>query len=164
MKILIGQKQIKCKVRKLGKQITKDYPNGVVIIGILKGCTLFLSDLIREIKTDCVIDFIRVRSYNGTKSDTVKLIYDIMYNVSNKDVLIVDDIIDTGKTIDFVKKWLLRKGAKSVKVCVLLDKEEVRKIPVKVDYVGFKIPNVFVVGYGLDFNEQYRNLPVVAVL
>jgi len=164
MKVLINQKQIKRKVKELGEQITKDYPNGVVIVGILKGCTLFLSDLIREVKTDCVIDFIWVKSYNGIRSDTIKLICNTTYNVSSKDVLIVDDIIDTGKTIDFVKKQLLRRGARSVKVCVLLDKEEARKVPVKADYVGFRIPNVFVVGYGLDFNEQYRNLPVVAVL
>jgi hypoxanthine phosphoribosyltransferase len=164
MKILISQKQIKRKVKELGKQITKDYRNGVVIIGVLKGCILFLSDLIREIKTDCVIDFIQVKSYTGRKSDTVKLINDISCNVSNKDILVVDTIIDAGRTVNFVKNHLLLKGARSVKICVLLDKEEARQIPVRVDYVGFKIPNKFVVGYGLDFNEQYRNLPVVAIL
>jgi hypoxanthine phosphoribosyltransferase len=156
VEILISERRIKRKVKELGKQITKDHPNGIVVIGILKGCILFLSDLVREIKTDCVIDFIQVRSYTGTKSDTIKLIHDISYNVSGKDVLIVDTILDTGKTIDFVKGHLLKKGAKSIKVCVLLDKEVEKKTSTGLDYVGFKIPNKFVVGYGLDFNEQYR--------
>jgi hypoxanthine phosphoribosyltransferase len=164
MKTLISQRQIKRKVKELGKQITKDYRDGVIIIGILKGCILFLSDLVREVKTDCIIDFIQVKSYTGQKSDTIKLINDIRCNVSGKDILVVDTIIDTGKTINFVKNHLLSKGARSVKICVLLDKEEARQIPVKVDYTGFKILNKFVVGYGLDFNEQYRNLPAVAVL
>ena len=115
MDLLITKTQIKHKVKELGRQITKDYPNGIVIIGILKGCIPFLGDLVREIKTDCVIDFIYAKSYIGTKSDTVKLIQDISYNVFEKDVLIIDDIIDTGKTIDFVKNRLLNKKAKSVK-------------------------------------------------
>jgi len=162
-KILIPERRIKREVKELGKQITKDYPNGIVVIGILKGCILFLSDLVREIKTDCVIDFIQARSYTGTKSGTIKLIRDVSYNVSSKDVLIVDTILDTGKTVNFIRNHLLLKGARSVKVCVLLDKEEARKVPVKADYVGFRIPNVFVVGYGLDFNEKYRNLPGIFV-
>jgi hypoxanthine phosphoribosyltransferase len=157
-KILISERRIKRKVKELGKQITKDHPNGIVIIGILKGCVLFLSDLVREIKTDCAIDFIQVRSYTGTESGTIKLIHDISYDVSGKDVLIVDTILDTGKTVNFIRNHLLLKGARSVKVCVLLDKEEARQIPVRADYVGFKIPNKFVIGYGLDFNEKYRNL------
>jgi hypoxanthine phosphoribosyltransferase len=163
MRILVNQKQIKRKVKELGKRITKDYPEGVVIIGILKGCILFLSDLIREIKTDCIIDFIQVKSYIGQRSNAVKLINDISFDVSDKDVLVVDTIIDTGKTVNFVKNHFLLKGARSVKTCILLDKEA-RQIPVKIDYVGFKIPNKFVVGYGLDFNERYRNLPVIAIL
>jgi hypoxanthine phosphoribosyltransferase len=163
VKILISERRIKRKVKELGKQITKDYPNGIVVIGILKGCVLFLSDLVREIKTDCVIDFIQVRSYTGTKSGTIKLIRDISYNVSSKDVLIVDTILDTGKTVNFIRNHLLLKGARSVKVCVLLDKEEARQIPVRTDYVGFKIPNKFVIGYGLDFNEKYRNLANIQI-
>jgi hypoxanthine phosphoribosyltransferase len=164
MKILVNQKQIERKVKELGKRITKDYPEGVVIIGILKGCILFLSDLIREVKTDCIVDFIQVKSYIGQRSNIVKLINDVSFDVSGKDILVVDTIIDTGKTVNFVKNHFLLKGARSVKTCVLLDKEEARQIPVKVDYSGFKIPNKFVVGYGLDFNERYRNLPVIAIL
>jgi len=164
MKILVNQKQIKRKVKELGKRITKDYPGGIIIIGILKGCVLFLSDLIREVKTDCIVDFIQVKSYIGQRSDIVKLINDTSFDVTGKDVLVVDAIIDTGKTVNFVKNHFLLKGARSVKTCVLLDKEEARRIPVKVDYAGFKIPNKFVVGYGLDFNERYRNLPVIAIL
>lgn len=167
LKVLIPEEKIKQRISQLAKKISKDYRNKgkLLIVGILKGSTIFLSDLIRQIDIDCEIDFISVRSYNGTSSTgVVQLILDLYDNPIGKHILIVEDIVDTGRTLKFLKQNLLTRNAKSVKICVLLNKKGTRKTKIKIDYKGFDVPNRFIVGYGLDYNEKYRNLPYIAVL
>lgn len=167
LKLLIPEEKIKQKVTELAKKISKDYKGKgkLLIVGILKGSTIFLSDLVRNLDIDCEIDFISVRSYNGKDSNgVVQLILDLYDNPVGKNILIVEDIVDTGRTLKFLKENLLTRKAKSVKICVLLNKIGRRKTKIKIDYKGFDIPNKFVVGYGLDYNEKYRNLPYIAVL
>jgi len=167
LKVLIPEEKIKQKVAELAKKISNDYKHKdkLLIVGILKGSTIFLSDLVRQLDIDCEIDFISVRSYNGTSSTgVVQLILDLYDNPVNKHILIVEDIVDTGRTLKFLKQTLLARNAKSVKICVLLNKKGRRKTKVKLDYKGFDIPNKFVVGYGLDYNEKYRNLPYIATI
>ncbi|MCX7716532.1 MAG: hypoxanthine phosphoribosyltransferase [Endomicrobia bacterium] len=167
LKILIPEDKIKQKVSELAKKISNDYKNKqpLLIVGILKGSSIFLSDLIRLLDIDCEIDFISVRSYDGTSSTgVVQLILDLYDNPVGKHILIVEDIVDTGRTLKFLKQNLLSRKAKSVKICVLLNKKTKRKTKVKIDYKGFDVPDRFVVGYGLDFNEKYRNLPYIAIL
>lgn len=167
LKILITEEQIRQKVAELAKKISHDYrkKQPLLIVGILKGSAIFLSDLIRRLSISCEVDFISVRSYDGTNSTgVVQLILDLYDNPVGKHILIVEDIIDTGRTLKFLKTNLLTRKAKSVKICVLLNKKCKRKTKIKVDYKGFDVPDKFVVGYGLDYNEKYRNLPYVAVL
>jgi hypoxanthine phosphoribosyltransferase len=167
LKILIPEEKIKQKVAELAKKISKDYKNKgkLLIVGILKGSTIFLSDLVRQLDIDCEIDFIAVRSYDGKNSTgVVQLIMDLYDNPVGKNILIVEDIIDTGRTLNFLKQNLLTRKAKSVKICALLNKIGRRKAKVKIDYKGFDVPNKFIVGYGLDYNEKYRNLPYIAAI
>jgi hypoxanthine phosphoribosyltransferase len=166
-KILISEEEIRKKVCELGKKITKDYETkeNLIVIGILKGSFIFYSDLVREIKLPIEIDFLTVSSYqdSSVSSGEVKIIKDITLSVGQKNVLFVEDIIDTGFTISKIKEIFKERGAKSVKLCSLLSKPDRRKIPTKIDYEGFKIPDEFVVGYGLDYAEKYRNLPFLGV-
>lgn len=166
-KVLISEEEIRKKVCELGKKITKDYENkeNLIVIGILKGSFIFYADLVREIKLPIEIDFLTVSSYqdSSVSSGEVKIIKDITLSVGHKNVLFVEDIIDTGFTISKVKEIFKERGAKSVKLCSLLSKPDRRKVPTKIDYEGFKIPDEFVVGYGLDYAEKYRNLPFVGV-
>jgi len=167
LKILITEEKIKQKVAELAKKISDDYKNKgkLLIVGILKGSAIFLSDLVRQLELDCEIDFISVRSYDGKDSTgVVQLIMDLYDNPVKKNILIVEDIVDTGRTLKFLKQNLLTREAKSVKICALLNKIGRRKTKVKIDYKGFDVPNKFIVGYGLDYNEKYRNLPYIAVL
>jgi len=167
LKILITEEKIKQKVAELAKKISDDYKNKgkLLIVGILKGSAIFLSDLVRQLELDCEIDFISVRSYDGKDSTgVVQLIMDLYDNPVKKNILIVEDIVDTGRTLKFLKQNLLTREAKSVKICALLSKIGRRKTKVKIDYKGFDVPNKFIVGYGLDYNEKYRNLPYIAVL
>ncbi|MCS7151120.1 MAG: hypoxanthine phosphoribosyltransferase [Endomicrobia bacterium] len=167
LKILITEEQIRQKVAELAKKISNYYrkKQPLLIVGILKGSAIFLSDLIRKLTISCEVDFISVRSYDGTSSTgVVQLILDLYDNPVGKHILIVEDIIDTGRTLKFLKTNLLTRKAKSVKICVLLNKKCKRKTKIKVDYKGFDVPDKFVVGYGLDYNEKYRNLPYVAIL
>jgi hypoxanthine phosphoribosyltransferase len=167
LKILIPEEKIKQKVAELAKKISDDYKNKgkLLIVGILKGSAIFLSDLVRQLELDCEIDFISVRSYDGKDSTgVVQLIMDLYDNPVGKNILIVEDIVDTGRTLKFLKQNLLTREAKSVKICALLNKIGRRKAKVKIDYKGFDVPNKFIVGYGLDYNEKYRNLPHIAVL
>ncbi len=167
LKILITEEKIKQKVAELAKKISDDYKNKgkLLIVGILKGSAMFLSDLVRQLELDCEIDFISVRSYDGKDSTgVVQLIMDLYDNPVKKNILIVEDIVDTGRTLKFLKQNLLTREAKSVKICALLNKIGRRKTKVKIDYKGFDVPNKFIVGYGLDYNEKYRNLPHIAVL
>lgn len=165
--ILISEEEIKKKIRELGKQIEKDYKDkDLLVVCVLKGAVLFLSDLIREINLPLSIDFMAVSSYgNSTKSSgVVRIIKDLEKDIQGKDLLIVEDIVDSGLTLSYLIENLKSREPRSVKLCTLLDKPEKRKVEVFIDYTGFVIPDEFVVGYGLDFAEVYRNLPYVCVL
>ncbi|MGI6717319.1 MAG: hypoxanthine phosphoribosyltransferase [Eubacteriales bacterium] len=166
-RVLISEDEIQECVKKLGGIITKEYEGkNLLLVGILKGCVVFMSDLMRHIDLKCHLDFMCVSSYGNSSSSTgdVKIELDLKRPVGGYDVLIVEDIIDSGNTLFHLKKLLLNRGAKSLKICTLLDKPERRMADIKADYVGITIPNEFVVGYGLDFAENYRNLPYVGVL
>lgn len=167
-KILVSEEDIKVRVKELAAQICKDYmQESFVLVGILKGAFIFLSDLAKAIENRCSIDFIATSSYGltGTEfSGTVKLLKDISQPIRGKNVIIVEDILDTGSTLDFVLDHLSSYKPKSLEICTLLSKPSRRKINVEAKYVGFTIPDEFVVGYGLGYNEEYRNLPYVGVL
>ena len=164
--ILLTPEQIRERVRELGAQINRDYQGRTpVLVGVLKGSLLFLADLMRELDVPCSVDFVCLKSYEGeTSTGVVRTVVDLGQNPHGKDLLIVEDIVDTGLTLSYLLKGLESRGAKSIEVCALLDKPERRKAKVEAKYVGFKIPNRFVVGYGLDYNERYRNLPYIGVL
>lgn len=166
-KPLLTQEEIKKRVRDLGHQITVDYEGkDLLMIGVLRGAYNFFSDLTRAIMLPVRIDFIIATSYGmaAQTSGIVRIISDLTEDISGQDVLLVDDIIDSGITTDFLKKHVLQKRPGSLKTCVLLDKKERRKVDIEADYVGFTIPNKYVVGYGLDYQNKYRNLPYIAVL
>lgn len=163
--VLISEEQIIAKCEELGKIIDKDYEGKeVLLVGLLKGSVPFMAELAKHLSIDVTFDYMSVSSYEGVESKTLVVKQDLKGDVSGKNILIVEDILDTGKTLYNVKEMLLKRNANSVKIVTLLDKEEGRVIDMKADYVGFKIPNAFVVGYGLDFNEKYRQLPYVGVL
>ncbi len=163
--VLVSEEELSKKVRELGEKITKDYEGkDLILVGILKGAAIFMADLARRIDLPITLEFLAVSSYgNSTESSgVVKIVKDLDTDVEGKDILIVEDIIDTGLTLSYITENLKKRGAKSVKICTLLDKPERRKIDVPVDYRGFIIPDEFVVGYGIDYAEQYRNLPYVS--
>ena len=165
--ILITEENIKKRVSELGKKISIDYKGKeIVAIGILKGAWVFMADLVREIEIPVMCDFIGVSSYGdaAVSSERVKLISDIRIPIDGRDVLLIDDIIDTGFSIKFVKDYIESKNPAGIKMCVLLDKPSRRKEDIHVDYTGFTIPDRFVVGYGLDYAEKYRNLPYIAAV
>lgn len=165
--ILINQQQLKKAIEELGAKITADY-NGrsITIVGVLKGSVMFMVDLIRQIQLPLTIDFMSVSSYgNGVKtSGVVKIIKDLDSSIEGKDVLIVEDILDSGMTLSYLMKMLRERNPASLRIATLLDKPERRAVPVTPDYTCFQIPDAFVVGYGLDYDEQYRNLPYVGIL
>ncbi|HEY8444201.1 MAG TPA: hypoxanthine phosphoribosyltransferase [Clostridia bacterium] len=166
-KVLIDRNQIAQRVKELGEQISKDYAGkSILMIGILRGSVIFFSDLIREIACDVVIDFISVSSYGSSHKTTgeVRMLKDADEAIDGKDVIIVEDIVDTGLTLQYLKKVLASRNPASLKVCCLLDKPERRKVEINADYVGFTIPNEFVVGYGFDYAQKYRNLKDICVL
>ena len=166
-KVLITEEQIRERTKELGKQIAEEY-NGeeVIVVGVLKGCTLFMADLIRNIDLPMQIDFMVASSYGAdTKSSgNVKIIKDINVDVHDKHVMIVEDIIDTGLTMKNLKEIFEVRQCKSFKICTLLDKKERRVVDISSDYIGFDVPNEFVVGYGLDYDGRYRNMPEIGVL
>ena len=163
--ILISEEQIIEKCKELGKIIDKDYEGKeVLLVGLLKGSVPFMAELAKHLNSDVTFDYMNVSSYDGVESKTLVVKQDLKEDVSGKNILIVEDILDTGKSLYNVKEMLLKRNANSVKIVTMLDKEEGRIIDMKADYVGFKIPNAFVVGYGLDFNEKYRQLPYVGIL
>ncbi|HOS70006.1 MAG TPA: hypoxanthine phosphoribosyltransferase [Bacillota bacterium] len=165
--IMISEEEISKRVKELGKQLTEDYKGKeLLVVGILKGCMLFLSDLVRTIELPLTMDFMVVSSYGATtkSSGVVRIIKDLEREIEGKDVLIVEDIVDTGLTLSYLVENFKARNPKSVRVCSLLDKPDRRKAQVDIQYVGFKIPDEFVVGYGLDYGENYRNLPFVCVL
>src|SRR5579862_4862995 len=162
LRVLIARDQIVAKVAELGAQITADFAGEtVVLIGVLKGATIFLADLARAIQLDASFDFIAVSSYGGgsTHSGEVKLVKDVDHSMEGKNVILVEDILDTGLTLTYIRKLIEAHRPRNLKIAALLDKPSRRLEPVRADYVGFEIPDEFVVGYGLDFAERYRNLP-----
>ena len=166
IKVLISETEIKNKINKIARQINKDFKNkNLVIVSILSGSVIFCSDIIRKLKIDFEIDFIRVSSYKGTKSSgKIKFLYDAVLDVKGKDVLLIEDICDTGKTLSYIKNLFLKKKVNSIKSCVLIDKKLKKHKDIKIDYFGFTINNEFVVGYGLDYNGKYRGLPYIGVI
>ena len=167
-KILLTEEQIKARIRELGEELSREYAGkDPVIVGVLKGVVIFYADMIREIKVPCQMDFMWISSYAGTESTgKMEVKRDVTVDIKGRHVLILEDIFDTGNSLDYTYKHLIAKEPASLKICTLLDKPERRNpnITLKADYTGFTIPNEFVVGYGLDFNEFYRNLPYVGVL
>jgi|SRR5277367_5132020 len=177
LKVLISRDQVAKRVAELGAQITKDYAGqSVVLLGVLKGAAIFLSDLARHIDLDATFDFIGVSSYGNRPTPSqelktgwdstgeVKLTKDADTTLKDKNVIVVEDILDTGLTLTYLKKMLLTRQPKTLKIAALLDKPSRRKLPLEGDYVGFKIPDEFVVGYGLDYAEKYRNLADICVV
>ncbi|MBN2619485.1 hypoxanthine phosphoribosyltransferase [candidate division WOR-3 bacterium] len=165
MNILLEEYLIKDKVAQIAAQINDDYMNkNPVIVGILKGAFVFMSDLIRHIEIPVEIDFLCISSYNGkASSGVVRLSNDLSINIEDRDVIVVEDIIDSGRTISFILSNLETRHPRSLAVCTLLNKNEDRVVDVPLTYVGFNIPSVFAVGYGLDHKNQYRNLPYIGV-
>lgn len=167
-KVLIAKEQIQARVRELGAQISADYRDecNLLLVGVLKGCTMFMMDLVREIDVPVTFDFIAVASYGQSteSSGAVRMLKDLDADLAGRNVLIVEDIIDSGLTLAYLRGQLLGRGPASLRICTLLNKPERRATDVPVDYLGFDIPNEFVVGYGLDYAERYRNLPYIGVL
>ena len=167
-KILLTEEQIQARISELGAILSEDYKDkNPIVVGVMKGVVVFYADMIRKIKTPCQMDFMWISSYAGTESTGNMIVRrDVSSDIKGRHVLVLEDIFDTGNSLDYTVKHLLAKEPASVKVCTLLDKPERRNpnITLKPDYIGFTIPNEFVVGYGLDFNENYRNLPYVGVL
>ena len=165
-KVLISEKEIARRVAAMARQIEKDYSGkDMVIVALLNGTVLFLADLVRHLSLPLRLDFIGVSSYGaGTESGNLIFTKELRLDVKGRDVLLVDDILDTGRTLTRVRAKLQKLKPRRMRICVLLDKPSRREEPVTPDYVGFTIPNEFVVGYGLDYNERYRNLPYVGVL
>jgi len=165
--VLITETELKECVKRLGAQITEDYKDkNLLLVSVLRGSVIFMADLMREIKIPCTIDFMSVSSYGaGTKSSgVVKIIKDLDLNLAGYDILIIEDILDSGNTLSYLKKILLTRNPSSIKICTLLDKPERRTADITADYSGFSIPDAFAVGYGLDYDEKYRNLPFIGVL
>lgn len=167
-KILLTQEQIQKRIEELGEVLSRDYADkNPVIVGVLKGVVVFYADMIRQIKVPCQMDFMWISSYVGTESSgSMQVRQDLSADIQGRHVLILEDIYDTGNSLDFTYRHLLSKNPASLKICTLLDKPERRKegITLQPDYTGFTIPNAFVVGYGLDYNEYYRNLPYIGIL
>ena len=167
LRVLIPADKIQTRIQELGEQIDRDYPGGpVYLVGILKGACIFLSDLARAMKTPARLEFVGISSYGRgkTTSGEVKLTKDLDVSVEGHDVIVVEDIVDSGVTLTYLLQVFRQRRPKSLRIAALLDKPERRQRPVKVDYVGFQIPDEFVVGYGLDYAEDYRNLRDVCVL
>ncbi len=165
--IMLSEEKIKGIVRELAQRISEDYKDkNLLLVGLLKGSVMFMSDLMKELSIDCAIDFICVSSYGvGTESSgRVNVVKDISQPLDGKDVLIVEDIIDSGNTLSFITKYFQAKNAASVKICTMLSKPSRRVVEIPVDYVGQEVPDEFVIGYGLDYAEKYRNLPYIGVL
>ena len=166
-KILFTEEEIKEAAKRLAAKINEDYAGQeVIFVGLLKGSVQFMADLLKYVELKCTIDFMCVSSYgNGTKSTgRVNIIKDLSEPIDDKNVIIIEDIIDSGNTLNFIKRYFSAKNANSVRICTLLDKPSRREVEIDVDYVGFEVPDEFVVGYGLDFREYYRNLPYIGVL
>ena len=165
-KILLTKEQIDEICARLGAEISRDYAGKkVLLVSVLKGAVVFMADIMRNITLDVEIDFMSISSYKGAESTgVVQFKKDLDINPDGYDILIIEDILDTGRSLKYIADVLMRKNANSVKICAFLDKPENRKADISADYVGAVVPNEFVVGYGLDYNEKYRNLPYLGVL
>ena len=166
--VLVTEEQLQKRIEELGRELTQQYKDkNPVIVGVLQGGVVFFADMVRRIQVPCQFDFMWISSYEGTESTGQMVVKkDISTDIRGRHVLILEDIFDTGNSLQFVRDYLLAKGPASLKICTLLDKPERRnpQVTVQPEYVGFTIPNAFAVGYGLDYNERYRNLPYVGVL
>jgi hypoxanthine phosphoribosyltransferase len=163
--VLISEEQIQKRVAELGKQITEDYKGeDLLLVGILKGSVPFMADLMRRIDLNVRIDFIQVSSYGGgtRTSGVVKIVKDLDSDITGKNVLIVEDIVDSGLTLDYLKSYLAGRGCKSLKIATMLNKPTGRKVDLEADYVGFEVDDLFIVGYGLDLDQDYRHLPYIS--
>ena len=165
-RVLYSEQKIAETVRRLGKQISADYADrNLLLVSVLKGAVVFMTDLMREISIPCAIDFMAVSSYSGTKSrGEVQILKDLGMPLEGYDVLIVEDILDSGRTLHYLMNLLKQRRPNSIRICTLFDKPEAHVETVQADYVGMVVPNEFIVGYGLDYNEKYRNLPYIGVL
>lgn len=168
IKVLISKEEINQKIKGIALKIKKDFKEGVYCIVVLTGAMTFFKDLEKELRLlglKVESSTVRLSSYKDTESiGKVNIVKDIRGDITGKDMLVIEDIVDTGLTLNFLKEHLLKKGAKSVKICALLDKKERRKKPTKIDYVGFDVPNQFIVGYGIDYNEKYRDLNFIGYI
>ncbi len=164
--VLVSEEEIKEICKRLGEQISADYKDKkLLLVSVLKGAVVFMADIMRNITCDCEIDFMAVSSYDGTKTTgVVKFKKDMDINPDGRDILVIEDILDSGVTLSYLKEVLLQRNAASIKICTFLDKPANRRADIKADYVGKVVPDEFVVGYGLDYNEKYRNLPFVGIL
>ena len=165
-KILISEEEIKQICKRLGEEISRDYKDkNLLLVSVLKGAVVFMADIMRNITCDCEIDFLAVSSYSGTKTTgVVKFKKDMDVDPDGRDILIIEDILDSGVTLSYLKQVLLQRNAKSIKICTFLDKPANRRADIEADYVGKVVPDEFIIGYGLDYNEKYRNLPYVGIL
>lgn len=167
LRVLFSREQIALRVAELGRQISQDFAGQpVVLVGVLKGAAIFLSDLARQIELDSSFDFVAVSSYGNEKQNSgeVKLLKDVDQSMEGKNVILVEDILDTGLTMTYLKKMISTHHPKALRVAALLDKKCCRQVPIQADYVGYEIPDKFVVGYGMDYAERYRNLPDICVI
>ncbi len=167
LEVLLSEKEIRARVKKLGAQITKDYAGKKpFFLGVLKGSFVFMADLTRCVDLPCTMDFMAVSSYGGGTSSTgaVRITKDLTHDIEGKDVIIVEDILDSGITLSYLKSYLSNRKPASLRIVTLLDKPSRRKADISADYCGFAVPDEFVVGYGLDFAESYRNLPYIGIL
>ena len=167
LKVLLSEEQLKAKCAEMGARITRDYQGkNLLLVTVLKGAVVYLADLMRCIDLPCAIEFMVVSSYGsgGKTSGVVKIVKDLDQDLSGRDILIVEDILDSGMTLSYLKGLLQSRRPASIRIATLLDKPSRRKVDLQADYVGYEVPDEFVVGYGLDYDEQYRNLPYVGVL
>lgn len=165
--VLITQEQINDKAAEIGRRIEEDFKGEpIVLVGILRGAVLWMADIMKNVNLDMVIDFMSVSSYgSSTKSSgIVRIIKDLDTDIEGKNVIIVEDIVDSGRTLSYLKTYFENRDAKSVKICTLLDKPSGRKVEIDVDYIGFTVDDIFIVGYGLDYDQKYRNLPYISYL
>ena len=165
--VFYTEEQIKTKIKEMGKQISSDYEgHELVLIGVLKGSVMFMADLMKELTIPCSMDFMAVSSYGNstTTSGVVRILKDLDFEIEGKDVLIVEDIIDSGVTLKYLMEYLNRRKPKSLDIACLLNKPDRRKVDMDVKYLGFDVPDYFLIGYGLDYAEKYRNLPYIGIL
>ncbi len=167
LRVLHSEEEIHARVQELGSQIYEEFKDrNPLFVGVLKGCFLFMADIIRACQIKSEIEFIAVSSYGNAResSGNVQITRDLGHDITGRDLIVVEDILDSGNTLYFLTQYFMTKGAASVTIVTLFDKPERREKPIKADYVGFQVPNEFIVGYGLDYRQQYRNLPYVGVL